>query len=113
MKKIGLLLVGGIAGIVLLTHVGPLVGLAVSLVILYYAFKRFMRADSTFKKILWASIGVIALLASASNVPAILGIAAAWVLFLVYKNWNGQKENRTDKHDPFANFEREWAQLKK
>lgn len=113
MKKIGLLLAGGIAATVLLSNIGPMVGLAINLVILYYAFKGFIKAESTFKKIIWAIVGLIALSIVASNVPAILGIAAAYILYIVYKKWNDKQESVKEDEDPFTSFEKEWSQLKK
>lgn len=93
MKKLGLLIVGGIAAIILLANLGPLVGLAICSVILYFAFKEFVKADSTFTKILWIAIGLITLSALVSNVPAIIGIVAAYVLYVVYKKWNVKKRS--------------------
>ncbi|GAA0317798.1 hypothetical protein GCM10008967_05470 [Bacillus carboniphilus] len=114
MKKFGLLLLGGIAVLVLLGTLGPMIGLAISAVILYYAAKEFMKAESTGKKVLWAIIGLIALSATLSNVPALVGIVAIVVLYMVYKKWNQQKEEEiTEVDDPFVNFEREWSELKK
>ncbi|WP_077620595.1 flagellar basal body rod protein [Bacillus sinesaloumensis] len=114
MKKFGLFILGGIAAIVLLSQVGPLIGLAISLAILYFAFKMFIKTDSTAGKVLWAIIGVIALTASASNIPAILGIAAAYILYVVIKNWKKEKQEVvTDSSDPFTNFEKQWAELNK
>ena len=114
MKKFGLFIIGGIAAIVLLSQVGPLIGLAISLAILYFAFKMFIKTDSTLGKVLWAIIGVIALTASASNIPAILGVVAAYILYVVIKNWkNGKKEVVTESSDPFTNFEKQWAELNK
>jgi lia operon protein LiaI len=40
MKKLGLLVVGGIAAIVLIANLGPMVGLAIGLAVMYYAFKK-------------------------------------------------------------------------
>ncbi|MDF0725857.1 flagellar basal body rod protein [Cytobacillus sp. S13-E01] len=114
MKKFGLLIIGAISALVLLGNVGPVIGLAISLVIMYFAFKGFMKTDSTAKKVMWAVIGLIALAASASNVPAIIGIAAAYVLYVVYKKWNSTKETVVkEDSDPFTNFERQWSELKK
>nr|WP_309100405.1 flagellar basal body rod protein [Fredinandcohnia onubensis] len=114
MKKFGLFILGGIAAIVLLSQVGPLIGLAISLAILYFAFKQFMKTDSTLGKVLWAIVGVIALIASASNAPAILGVVAAYILYVVIKNWKkGKKEVVSESTDPFTNFERQWAELNK
>jgi lia operon protein LiaI len=113
LKKIGLLIAGGIAAIVLLTNVGPLACLAISLVILYYTFKQFLKTKSAAGKIIWAIFGLIALSASTSNVPAIAAIVAAYVLYLVYKKWNDQTEAIKEKEDPFTSFEKQWAELQK
>lgn len=114
MKNFGLLLLGGIAILVLLGTLGPMIGLAISAVILYYSAREFMKAESTGKKILWAVIGLIALSATLSNVPALIGIVAIVVLYMVYKKWNEAKETTVNEvDDPFVNFEREWSELKK
>lgn len=113
MKKFGLLMAGGIAAIVLLTNLGPMIGLAISVAILYLVFKQFIKEKSTLGKIGWGIIGLIALMASASNIPAILGIAAAYVLYLVYKKWNTSKSVVAEEKDPFGNFEKQWADINK
>ncbi len=65
-------------------------------------------------KIGWGIIGFIALMATASNIPAILGIAAAYVLYLVYKKWNEKKSVIVEENgDPFTSFEKQWAEIKK
>lgn len=113
MKKLGLLIAGGIAAIVLLSNLGPMIGLAISVAILYVVFKQFIKEKSTLGKIGWGIIGFIALMASASNIPAILGIAAAYVLYLVYKKWNTSKSVIVEERDPFVNFEKQWAEMNK
>ncbi|WP_453991674.1 lmo0954 family membrane protein [Bacillus nitroreducens] len=114
MKKFGLFILGGIAAIVLLSQVGPMIGLAISLAILYFAFKQFMKTNSTFGKVLWAVIGVIALTATASNIPAILGVVAAYILYVVIRKWKNEKhEVVSESSDPFTNFEKQWAELNK
>lgn len=113
MKKFGLLIAGGIAAIVLLSNLGPMIGLAISVAILYVVFKQFIKEKSTLGKIGWGIIGFIALMASASNIPAILGIAAAYVLYLVYKKWNASKSVIVEEKDPFVNFEKQWADMNK
>jgi lia operon protein LiaI len=113
MKKFGLLVAGGIAAIVLLANLGPIVGLAISLVIMYYSFKAFLKTDSTFKKVIWALIGLAAFSATVSNFPAIIGLVALYVLYVIYKNWKKEDIIIEQKStDPFTNFEREWSQLK-
>ena len=114
MKKFGLLLIGGIAILVLIAALGPMLGLAISAVILYYSAKGFIQADTTGKKVLWAIIGLIALSATLSNAPALVGVVAIIVLYMVYKKWNKEKDVMTNEvDDPFVNFEREWSELKK
>lgn len=115
MKKFGLLLVGGMAALVLLSNIGPLVGLVVSVAILYYVFKQFLKAKSTGMKIGLGILGVILLMASISNAPAIIGVVAAYVLYVVYKKWNRKPilTDRPTSNDPFQNFENQWAELKK
>lgn len=114
MKKFGLLIAGIIAGCVLLANVGPMIGLAISLVILYYVFKQFMKSETTSAKIVWGLIGLIALTASVANIPSIIGAAAAYVLYLVYKNWNKTKKTISkEEQDPFVNFEKQWAEIKR
>lgn len=115
MKKFGLILVGVIAFFVLLANIGPLLGLAVSLVVTYYAVKEFIRTDSTGTKFLWGFIAFIAIAFSIANVPAVLAVVAAYILYVVYKNWNKEKESNDiiEAGDPFTNFERQWNSLNK
>ena len=113
MKKFGLLLLGGLAAIVLLHNLAPIVGMVISLAILYFVVKRFLKTDSILMKIGWGILGLMALMASASNIPAVLGIAAAYVLYVVYKNWNKTKTVVQEEKDPFVNFERQWSELNK
>lgn len=113
MKKVGLLIAGGIAAMVLLSTIGPIIGLAVSLVILYFIFKQFLKTDSKKAKVGLAIVGFFVLMASIHNAPAIIGIAAAAVLYLVYKKWNENKSiPKRKKDDPFTNFEKQWDEMK-
>ena len=114
MKKFGLLVLGGVALIVLFANLAPMIALGISLVIMYYSYKGFVKTDSTFKKVVLAVIGVIALFASASNIPAVFGFVAAYILYVVYKKWNNsKKEIIKEDNDPFTNFEKEWSELKR
>ncbi|MED3625210.1 flagellar basal body rod protein [Neobacillus thermocopriae] len=114
MKKFGLLLAGGIAAAVLLSTIVPMIGLAVSLVLLYLIFKQFLKAKSTCAKIGLGIVGFIVLVASIHNVPAVIGLVAAYVLYLVYKNWNRNKVSKVKEDlDPFTNFEKQWNELNK
>lgn len=114
MKKFGLLLAGGIAAIILLSSIGPMIGLLVGLAILYFIFKQFLKAESTGGKIVLGIIGFFVLMASIHNAPAIIGVVAAYVLYLVYKNWNRSKKTVVNEEsDPFVNFEKQWNELNK
>jgi len=113
MKKFGLLLAGGISAVILLSTIGPMLGLLVSLVLLYFIFKQFLKAKSTGGKIGLGMIVLIVLMASIHNAPALIGVAAAYVLYLVYKKWNQNKETAVkEESDPFVNFEKQWNELK-
>ncbi|MCO7175294.1 flagellar basal body rod protein [Sporolactobacillus kofuensis] len=111
MKKFALFLLGIVSLIVLLTHVGPMIGLIVSLAVLYFAFKKFNHADSTAGKLLWAIIGTIALIFSLGNVPAIVGIVALAGLSFAYKAWDN-KTDYVESNNPFDHFEKEWKEFR-
>ncbi|MGN1400661.1 MAG: flagellar basal body rod protein [Bacillus sp. (in: firmicutes)] len=113
MKKIGLLLAGFAALAVFLANVGPLLTLAVTLGIAYMIFKWFLKAESTFGKVILAIIGLCLLSTAIANIPSIIGLVAVFVLYLVYKKWNERKETIVVEKDPFAGFEREWERLEK
>ncbi|MDP4085574.1 MAG: flagellar basal body rod protein [Bacillota bacterium] len=113
MKKFGLLVVGGIASMILFSTIGPIVGLMLSLVVLYFILKQFLKADSKKKKIGLAILGFIVIMASMHNIPSLIGVGAAYVLYLVYKKWNEDKHKQVkDETDPFVNFEKQWNDLK-
>jgi lia operon protein LiaI len=113
MKKFGLLLAGGIAAIVLLSTIGPMAGLVVSLVFLYFILKQFLKTKTTGGKVGWGIFGFIVVMGSLHNVPALIGVVAAFVLYLVFKKWNGTKHSVVkEEADPFVNFEKQWNELK-
>jgi lia operon protein LiaI len=113
MKKFGLILVGGIAAIVLLNTIGPMIGLLISVALLYFIFKQFLKTKSTGRKIGFGIIGFILFMSTIQHVPALIGVAAAYVLYLVYKKWNESKFINSKKDtDPFMNFEKQWNELK-
>ena len=110
MKKF-LLFVGGlIAFFVLLANIGPMIILGLSLWLLYIVFKKFVTTDSVAAKIGWIVVGLLVLSISLSNIYAIIGVAAVYVLYLIYKSWKEEPVVHTvNDDDPFTNFEREWA----
>lgn len=114
MKKLALLFAGGLAAIILHKTIGPMVGLLVSLAILYFIFKQFLKTESTGWKIGLIIIGLMVLSSTIHHLPALIGVGAAYVLFLVYKNWNKNKNTAaTNEPDPFVSFEKQWNELKK
>ncbi|MFE8698350.1 flagellar basal body rod protein [Cytobacillus sp. FJAT-53684] len=113
MKKFGLLLIGGISAMILLSTIGPMIGFLVSLVLLYFIFKQFLKTDSTGGKIGLGIVGFFILMASIHNAPAIIGVVAAYVLYLVYKKWNENKRVIVKETDPFVNFEKQWNDINK
>ncbi len=114
MKKIGLLAIGVIAALVLFSNLMPMVSLAVSVVVLYFVFKEFLKTDSTAWKIILGIFGFFLLLTAVANIPAVLGLVAIYVLYLVYKKWKEMKATQVyEKDDPFQNFEKQWQELNK
>ncbi|SDM49510.1 hypothetical protein [Sediminibacillus halophilus] len=93
MKTFLLLLLGVTAVILILANLGPMILLAVSLVVSYYAVKKFVLAVTVGQKVLWAIAILIGLSISLANLPALIGVAAFVVLYYTYKMW------KKDKHE--------------
>jgi lia operon protein LiaI len=115
MKKF-LLFVGGlVALIILLANLGPMVFLGLGIWLLYIVFKQFLKSASTTGKIGWIIVGLVLIGIILSNIYAVLGIVAAYALYVIVKNWKGDDNNPLihdgKADDPFTNFEREWAEL--
>ncbi|MBB6454067.1 lia operon protein LiaI [Salirhabdus euzebyi] len=116
MKQFILFVLGLIALFVLIGSIGPMILLGVSIWLLYVIFKQFVKADSSTKKIGWVILGLIVLAITLSNVFAVIGLFAAYGLYLILKEYKKEKWSRTDKpseKDPFINFEKQWAELHK
>ncbi len=58
------------------------------------------------------------ILSAVSNIPAMIGLAAIAIVYVIYKKWNGEDvkiptiESKKEE-DPFTNFEKEWSNLTK
>ncbi len=112
MKNLGLILIVIVAGLIVIGNIGSIIALAITLAILYFAVKGFMKADTNLAKVVWGAIAVITLLASVGNIPALIGLVALYVLYYLYKEHKREKDYVTSD-DPFTNFEKEWEQLNK
>lgn len=117
MRKFLLLSGGFIAALVALVLVGPLAGLLFSGVLVALGMHFYIASQSTFTKIIWFTVGLIGVLTAVSNVPAMVGLAAIAILYVIYKKWNGESVKiptiEAKEEDPFTNFEKEWSNLTK
>lgn len=113
MKKVLTVLLMIALSILILTNLGNIIGLAITLAVLYFAFKQYIKSTSVFGKILWGIIGLIALVAGLGNFMAIVGIIAIYLLSVVYKDWKQNHNDTSRNQDPFTNFEKQWEQMNK
>ncbi|MYL53641.1 flagellar basal body rod protein [Pontibacillus yanchengensis] len=119
MKQFLWFIAGLVALSLVLANLGPMILLGVSVWLLYIIFKKFMKTDSTAKKVLWVVLGLIVLSITVSNLYALIGVAAAYVLYVLYKGWKSKNNDHVvgdsiqKDDDPFINFEKQWAELNK
>lgn len=114
MNKFWMITLGIIAGIVALSNLGPMIGLALSGLIIYLGVHYYMKSTSTAGKIWWAFVGVIGAISAISNIPALIGVAAIAALWMIYRKWNDEPAVTASKtNDPFTNFEKQWEKLSK
>jgi lia operon protein LiaI len=115
MKKFMLFVLGLVALLVLIANLGPMILLGAGIWLLYVIFKKFHKTESTASKIGLVILGLIILSITISNIYAVIGVAAGYVLYLVYKNWKSEKDSSVivneENEDPFINFEKQWAEL--
>ncbi|KYD16682.1 hypothetical protein B4135_2594 [Caldibacillus debilis] len=103
-----------ILGITVLFNLGPIIVLAITLSLAYVAFRQYKKAGTTGKKMLWLILCGVFLIASVTNAPAVVGLAAAAILYLLYKNRKEKKDSagiNGNGDDPFVHFEKEWREL--
>lgn len=117
MRKFLLLAGGIIAALVALVLVGPLTGLLFSGVLVALGMHFYIASQSTFSKIIWFTVGLVGVLSAVSNIPAMIGLAAIAIIYVIYKKWNGEDVKiptiEAKEDDPFTNFEKEWSNLTK
>ncbi|ARK21946.1 ABC transporter permease [Sporosarcina sp. P26b] len=114
MKKIGLFLLGIIAGLAAVLNLGSIVVLAVTGAIALVSYHYWRKSHSMFAKVFWMTVLVISVISSISNVGAFIGIIAVIGIYYVYRKWNDRNVNpNVISDDPFTNFERQWNELTK
>src|SRR5690625_418256 len=114
MRKIVLLIIGMIAGVILILNIGPLILLGISAWIGYLIFKQFLKSNSTTTKIMWVVLGLIVIALGLSNFYSIIGIGACIILYLIIKQWNKHDHHDDfNTNDPFVHFDDQWADLNK
>lgn len=74
--------------IIALANLGPMILFAVGAWLLYVTYKQFMKAESTAAKVVWAVIGVIVLSMTLSNITALVGVLALYLVYVLYRSWN-------------------------
>lgn len=113
MRKFLLFMLGLIALFVLIANLGPMLLLGAGVWLLYIIFKKFIKTDSALQKIGWLILGLVLISITIANIYAVIGFAAAYALYVVYKKWN-QAPHVLDEpnDDPFMNFEKQWASMK-
>ncbi|AOM82339.1 lmo0954 family membrane protein [Salisediminibacterium beveridgei] len=119
MKSFGVFLIAIIAMFVLLANFGPMVLFALGVYLLYVIWKKFAAAEETGAKVLWVILGLIVFSITLSNVYAIVGLFAVYVLYVLFFRKDDSDVPRQNKQqsygesDPFNQFEQEWSSLKK
>lgn len=114
MKKIGLFLLGIIAGLAAVLNLGSIVVLAVTGAIALVSYHYWRKSHSMFAKVFWMTVLVISVISSISNIGAFIGIVAVIGIYYVYRKWNDRNVNpNVISDDPFTNFERQWNELTK
>ena len=116
MKKFGLLIIGIIAAITILSSLGALSGLAISAAILYAGVHFYLKSNSTFAKVVWALVAIAGLLTATANIPGFIGLAAIAILWYIVHKWGSSSSESfvaPKSEDPFINFENQWNELSK
>jgi len=115
LKKFMLFVLGLVALLVLLANLGPMILLGAGIWLLYVVFKKFLKTDSLVKKIGLIILGLFIAGITIINIYAVIGLAAGYVLYMVYRKWkaDGHRYSESRDDDPFTNFERQWAELNK
>ncbi|MBS4172351.1 flagellar basal body rod protein [Bacillus sp. FJAT-49736] len=115
MKKVLIFGLAVILAIVALASLGHIIGLAISLIVVYFSFKQFLKSHSFCGKLLWALVGIAGLSAVVASLPALAGIIAIYLLYVGYKHWTEDEKTASaaTSSNPFDNFDQQWNEMKK
>ncbi|WP_042472193.1 lmo0954 family membrane protein [Bacillus ndiopicus] len=113
MKKFLYFIGGSIAFLIALALLGPMIGLLFSGLLVAAGLHYYTKCTSVFGKIMSATVALAGFLSAASNIPALIGLIAIFVLYYIAKNWKQESNIIETDEDPFNNFEREWSKLSK
>ena len=103
-----------IAAIIALCMIGPMLGIAVSALLLYGGIHLYTKNTSTLSKVFSIILLIIGITSGLSNIPGLIGIAAVIAVYYLYKKIKDEDITVTkSSDDPFTNFEKEWANLNK
>lgn len=112
MKKVMLFGLAAILIIIALGSMGHIIGMAISLVLVYFSLKQFLKNHSFWGKLFWAMVGICSLFAVVASLPALAGILAIYLLYVGFKHYKKEKEPEYKSHDPFESFEQQWNAMK-
>lgn len=107
-----------VALFIFLANLGPLILLAAGVFMLYVIFKKFTKAESTGAQVMWVILGLIVLSLTVSNIFALVGVLALYILYLMFKKDKVGSDDKLEgsakqSSDPFINFEHQWAEMNK
>ena len=100
MKKLGLLVLGIVAGIIAVANLGSLLALALSAAIAYAGFHYYRKSESTVLKLFWGIVLLIGLFSAVANVPAFIGIIALLGVTMHGINGKAQKTTTSSQMSP-------------
>lgn len=115
MRQFWLFILGLITLFILISSLGPMILLGVCGWLLYIIFKQFIQATNIWTKVLWVLLGLFILSIGLSNIYGIIGIAAAFFLYWIYRNWDDDSSTDssigTKEDSTLNNFGSEWEHL--
>ncbi|MFX3625223.1 MAG: flagellar basal body rod protein [Ectobacillus sp.] len=111
MKKFLTFIAAGVLVIIALASLGHLLGLAIGVLLLYWSFKSFVKAQSLLGKFGWGIVGLAGLAVVFGNFPAVIGLLAIALLYYGYRDW--KKNSKQPQYSQFSNFDEEWEKVMK